>query len=864
MSKKLWWGCLLALGWFSFSAAETKIIRLEYFPASSALENWGGKRVISRPKIGLALSGGGARGFSQIGILKVLEKENIPIHCIAGTSIGGIVGGLFAAGYSAGRLEQIATSLDWMDLLSDTPARLSMLQPQREETEGALFQIRWQGFKPYIPAGLTSAQKLTNLFANLTFQADYFSGSDFDRLKIPFRAVTTDLITGRKYVFSSGELALALRATMAVPLAITPVSYRGMLLVDGGLVDPIPVDIVRQMGADLIIAVNTSATLLPEDKIKDPLDIASQSTSIMSLHKKTESLEACDLVIEPQMSEFLATDFAWADSLIYLGSQTTQALLPQLKQLIADYPSGEKYEIKSIDFSGNSQIPADSLKKWIDLSLPARLSSAEIYRLLTDIYSTGYFRDLYAEISGSRMTIHLQENPPATEVIVLNKSRPDQAVASLFLGNPHPKIINYHQLKEILDDKLDQLRRNNLSLAQFSSAEYDSQTARLTVYLDEGRVEKIDISGNENTKDWLVRSHFPLKEGDPFNLKLAQKGLANLQSSGYFDQVNLGIVSTGAGANLNLNLKEKQIYLLRGGAHWWDEYHLEGFLEFANINLFGTGNKALAGALYGDRREKYYLDLKADRIFRTYLTYQFALYYKTAEEFLYSGSHRVGSLLEVRRGLDFSLGQNMAKLGKISLMLEAQRILSENTVTQQVHSQDKRGLTFQILFDNLDRYPYPNSGNYNQAELEFVSHFLGGDASYRRFYASLETYLPITPALNFRPSFRAGMSDRELPIYDKFSLGGPKSVYGYKSNQKRGDKFWQAGAEIRLRSARRVYWFATYDLWQIGDRKVNLTQVFHGAGLKLGITTPLGPIELAYGANSDGDNNVFLTAGFSF
>ena len=176
-----------------------------------------------RKKIGLALSGGGARGLAQIGILKVLEKENIPIDYMAGTSIGGIVGGLYAAGFKAAELEKIALVNNWTELLKDTPSRLSLLFSQREESQGILFQFRFDGFKPYIPQALTGAQKFTNFLSRLTLEANYRAQLNFDNLKIPFRSVCSDLVTGEKVVLDSGDLAWAMRATMAAPLAFTPV-----------------------------------------------------------------------------------------------------------------------------------------------------------------------------------------------------------------------------------------------------------------------------------------------------------------------------------------------------------------------------------------------------------------------------------------------------------------------------------------------------------------------------------------------------------------------------------------------------------------------------------------------------------------
>jgi NTE family protein len=867
MWQKIIWGCAAGIVFLFSQTIQAKVIRLEYAASSSPWEDFGGRKVIIHPSLGLALSGGGARGFAHIGVLKVLEREKIPIAGIAGTSMGGAVGGLYAAGYSANELEEIVLNQNWQDIFSDTPPRLSLLQPQREEAEGVLFEIHWDGFKPEIPSGLTSAQKLTNLFTDLTFKAGYFSDSDFDQLRIPFHAITTDLISGEKVVLDSGELALALRATIAVPLAVTPLAQAGKLLVDGGLVDPVPVDEVKKIGADRVIAVNTSSTLLPEEKIKDPLDIATQSVSIMSLEQKNKSLKLADLVIEPDLTGFSATDFTTADTLITLGEKIADSLLPQIKRLL-ESDSTPKYLVKQIEFAGNQAISEDSLIAWAGLACPGKVSEKQIYQALADLYERGYFPEVYAEIDSNNsetyLTIYLQENPLVKEIVVQNNSTPSQVLAQKAWGNPHARILNFQECEKFLEKELSKLQQKGSSLARLVSLEYLPESQRLVASLEEGKIAEINLKGNQQTKDWLVYSNFPLKKGDPFNLKLAQKGLTNLQSCGYFDQVNLAVTNSAKGAVLNLSLAERKFVLTRGGIHWWDEYDLEGFLEIGHMNLRGTGNQLYARAFYGNRRENYFLRLKANRILRTYLTYQLSLYYRSEDNFLFSRHEKIGEFKEIRRGGKFSLGQNLARLGKVSVELQAERISFENRVTAEMTSENKRSLLFQILFDNLDRYPYPQKGNYNQLSLEIASHWLGGEVAYRKFQGSLETYLPLTEKLNFHPSLRLGYADRKLPLYEKFNLGGKESFYGLHSEEKRGNKLGEASLELRLKSARRFFWFLRYDIGDTWEDQVEIRRVIQGVGLKLGITTPLGPIELGYGYNSLRFDKFYLTWGYQF
>ena len=218
-------------------------------------------------KIGLVLSGGGARGASHIGVLKVLEQEQIPIHCIAATSSGSLVGGLYSLGYTATDIERIFSDQDWDSIFSDAPQRRLTRLIERSNARYQA-QISFHGWNPELPTGLLEGQRLTEVLDKLItgrlLKAEY----DFDRLPIPFRAVATNLVDGNAYVFQKGSLTEALRASMSIPLLFTPLEKDGMLLADGGLANNLPVDVVKAMGADIVIAVDVTSPLLPVDKVR--------------------------------------------------------------------------------------------------------------------------------------------------------------------------------------------------------------------------------------------------------------------------------------------------------------------------------------------------------------------------------------------------------------------------------------------------------------------------------------------------------------------------------------------------------------------------------------------------------------------
>lgn len=214
-----------------------------------------------RPRVGLVLGGGGARGGAHIGVLKELERMRIPVDAIAGTSMGAIVGGLYATGMSAAELESLIGSLDWAGALTDKPDRadLSFRRKQDDAQVPVDFELGLRGASLVLPKGVVQGQKLDLLLRELTLGVSHVH--DFDELPIPFRAIASDIEKGEIYVMERGDLARAIRASMSVPAVFTPVRIDGRLLVDGGLVGNLPVDVMQAMGVDIVIAVDVEFPL---------------------------------------------------------------------------------------------------------------------------------------------------------------------------------------------------------------------------------------------------------------------------------------------------------------------------------------------------------------------------------------------------------------------------------------------------------------------------------------------------------------------------------------------------------------------------------------------------------------------------
>jgi NTE family protein len=290
----------------------------------------------ARPRIGLALSGGGARGAAHVGVLKVLEEARIPIDYIAGTSMGSIVGGLYAAGIPADDLERLITNTDWNAAFSDFIPRTD--RSFRRKRDDDLYLVK---HKPGLsrdgllfPPGLIDGQQIDLLLKRYSLHAA--GVRDFDELAIPFRCVAADLATGEPVVLDRGDLALAMRASMSIPVAFAPREIDGCLFVDGGISCNLPIDVVRRMGADIVIAVDISTPLRARDDLRSVIAVTDQIMGIMTRRdsdRQIASLRAGDVLINPDLGDITTASFDRAVEAIPIGYEAATAALDALARL---------------------------------------------------------------------------------------------------------------------------------------------------------------------------------------------------------------------------------------------------------------------------------------------------------------------------------------------------------------------------------------------------------------------------------------------------------------------------------------------------------------------------------------------------
>ncbi len=378
-----------------------------------------------RPKVGLVLSGGAAKGIAHIGVLKVLEKAGLSVDYIGGTSMGSIVGGLYALGYDAEMLEKLALHQDWNYLLNDEIPLNSISIEEKKEIQKYFLTIPAEGFRLKLPGGLKSGQNISMLLSGLIWP--YHNVTDFRKLPIPFLCIATDIVNGNQVILDHGYLPDAIRASMAIPTLFTPLEIDGKLLVDGGMVNNFPVKEVKDMGSDILIGVDCGFKAYKKDEINSISAIIEQSLYILSSEKNQSSQDLCRILIEPDFKENAAISFSNAAELIKIGEDAALKHFDELKHLADSlnelYGEREKIEYKhpmkiyvdKLEIEGLHNVSKNLLLGKLKLKIPSFVSLNEINAAISRAFGSLFFESVTYKIeneeAGNILKIRVKEKP---------------------------------------------------------------------------------------------------------------------------------------------------------------------------------------------------------------------------------------------------------------------------------------------------------------------------------------------------------------------------------------------------------------------------------------------------------------------
>lgn len=781
----------------SYCLAVVLVVLLATLP-SRAAQNPG-----ARPKVGLVLSGGGAKGFAHIGTLKLIDSLRIPVDYIAGTSMGGIIGGLYAIGYSGIELEKLAERSDWQEIFADEPARPDLPFLQKEQSGRYQLEFGLQFVKPVPPSGLIFGQKVSLLLANLTFP--YERVADFDHLPIPFRCVAVDLISGREVVLRKGSLSRALRATMSIPTVFSPVEWGDSLLVDGGLTNNLPVDVVKKMGADVVIAVDVQSPLLPRDKLKSALTVLEQTLTLVGTDRWRENLKLADLVISPPIGAYTSADFenSKISRILAIGDQAARENRTMVQKLQEQH--------------GLQQVSHDSLskrKRWI----------------VQNVQITGYTAMPFASILDR---VGFKPND------VLKRTQLQTAIAEM------------------------------RATGRFESFDYElipvqGDTVSLFLRVQETRqpvVRSIYITGNKKLPFVFIYRLLGLTPGIRLDTQALNQRIMDIYGMGYFELLQYDVTPVDdERIDITFQVKELPFRKLRVGLRYDDRHKLVAAVSIQATNLVIPGIRFEDELQFAGLTQFTFKASYPSRALNMPI-YPFArLHFRDIPTYIYEGlGNRIAEYQDRGLTLAGGLGLVMAKSLNATMEYQHERlniypnVALPDPVMFPTWKDRLRKVVGRLNVDRLDDVLLPRTGMWLRADYEASLRQLHSPLYYQQLRLACDLYSTWYKRHTMRLYGFYGRSRGDVPIYKYINQGRPATFVGMQYDQLyasdvsivRVDYRYEHKKDIYIKLIANAAFDVKYNMLA-SPRLPDMTG--YGAGVVF--LSPIGPIEIIAGRGS--------------
>ncbi len=851
-------------------------------------------RIVKKPKLGIALSGGGLKGFAHIGVIEVLEEEGIPPDYLACSSIGAIVGGLYAVGYTPQELERFAMDTDWRRIFLDSPERSSQFLQQKSDQNRHLLVLRFDGIEPYIPQAISQGQQILSTINSLILRASFNPHSSFDQYRVPIRIVATNRDNGEETIFREGDLAQVILASISVPLLLYPVKIGDDYYWDAGLRNNVPTNVAREMGSDVVIAVNTTAGLRKEDRMEYPWQITDQVTTIMQMSRNEELLDLADIVIDPDLKDRDSYDFESIEEFIELGRKETRKMLPLIRVKLAEAGNNNDNDYyitpDRIRITGYEKIDLEFIQEKINSAPRKTLTQLDILADLRAIYETGFFQDVRAEILKTNNELILDlivtENPLVDKLVITGNSLfTEQQIIKMSPPSQY-EVFNSHIALEFIQNIYERYIEEGVSLLQVKTFKIDPLSNTLYVKIDEGRIHRVEIVGNELTRLHVIKREFTLKKGEIFNFYRAQRGISNLYGSGLFQKVQPIIEFEDEKLIIKINIEEQKPEMMRLGARYDSDSETKVNLELVDDNFIGTGMKSLIQGSFGQRFTGFKYRFRADRIFQSYLTFDGDLHFSSTLNFMSDQRQdyiRRGDFRDTRIGATIAFGTQLGRLGNVSAIFNLENAKIEAYPFENLESEyaeqfydlvnedvELRTIRIQSVVDTRDSYPFPTIGTFSTVYYETAAPTLGGKFSYVKFYSSFGVVFTIHKRHTFQPEFKFGSGDEALPYSQRFRLGGMHSFFGKGRDTLHGRVMLATNLgyryKIPLRNMFDTYLKLRYDIINIAENSEDfkLKEFKIGIGGSITVSLPIGPLEIGYGSIPGELDRIYFSLGHDF
>ena len=763
--------------------------------------------MLDRPKIGLVLSGGGAKGFAHIGVLKMLDSLEIPVDYIAGTSMGGIIGALYAIGYRGEEIEDLVIRTDWQEIFTDQPPRELLPYFQKLQTGRYQLEFGLENWRLKPPSGLIFGQKISLLFSSLTFP--YERVSNFDELPIPFRCVAVDLKTGNQVILDKGSLAKAMRSTMAIPTAFSPVAWGDSLLVDGGILNNLPVDVVKDMGADIIIAVDVANIEANDASFDNILKVLDRSISLLGVDRWRENRKRADIFIAPDLEGYGLADF------------TNGKIMGILRQggLAAQANEKRLLDLKQRFALARVSNPTHLMKSLHD--------NVRIHGIQITGQKSLQFHDIYQRLGCEPNTLF---NPRAIDARLTNMR------LSGYVQN-----ITYETIP-VSDDYV-----------------------RLVFHVEERdkpQIQGIRIYGNRTLPFGFIYRLLGINPGDFLNTNDLNRRIMTLYGLGYFESIRYDLEPVSSHrVRLKLHVKEKPLRRWRFGVRYDNHHKIVGSVMSQANNIPFAGMRLESEFQFMGLIQAFHRGYYPSRSLAFPLYPFYAISYKDIPVSIYGPEgNRIAEYKDrsvyTALGVGFLLRRSFSlemSYAYESIFVEP-RIAMNDPVMFPEFDYDLYRVDVRMRLDHLDDVFVPRYGTLMFANYEGSFEKIGSEDPYQLFESSLNVYQTYKKNHTIRLTGYFADGTEDLPIYKYPNQGHPDRFIGMGYDQLTGNSFsfvrleyryeWNPFVYLKLMANRTLHFDYRID----GD--VYGRDNLWGAGAGLMIATPAGPFDMVVSAGS--------------
>ena len=825
------------------------------------------------PKIGLVLSGGGARGIAHIGVLRILEENNIPIDYIGGTSFGALVAAFYASGYTPYQIEQIMKNLDWQGIINPQLEREKYYFYARQQKDKNIIRIQFKNWKIQFPSALSNMQKMRIRMAEYFTRANYISKNDFSKLHPPLFIIATNILDGMQNEFTNGNLIDALLASLAVPFVFSPVEIDTVLYLDGGLTNNLPISVMKRKPVDKIIASNTSSFLRKKKDLKSALGIGDQIINIMMKQSIDQEMQLADVVLRPASEQLTNTEFDKVEQFIKLGEDTTRNKINQIKKLLYSSSVDTSYFIDKVVILTDHETPLDIHY------LPEHYNYHynEIINYLRMLKHHPAIKGLVASLivkgKNTTLRIEIEKNPLLKKIDICGNTIYTQQTLLDGIGK-----INYlsqcsiEMIKKHIEDKY---VKDGYILAYIDSVNINNN--KVTFHINEGVVANINVQGNEISKCSVIKREINTTTNTIFNINQIRKDIDRIYSTNLFSLVNFDVsLSNNGNVKLDYIVKEVPYGEIGIGASYNTQESSSAYFSVGHKNLFGTGDFGEIYTKFGDQSE-FGIRFSSDRLFSTYITQSFLINYKSGKDYIKGRKCRCknGNLIYKIGILDYK------KLGIGTLIYQAKNAILKDDSSVLNIITDKNltlsGLGFQFIYDSLDKMPYATQGLYRKFAYSLFHRSLKSDYNFYRFYLDNRIVYTIFHRLTFDLDTRLVISDGNVP-YIAYLQNNPSIDFcGYSNAKIFGEDYVYLSGTLRILLKQfvndprdRLFLSVKYGCGDIKSFRsfedfIKDMKGLPRSGIAIGLEmgTNFGPIELMYNRSKD-DEFWYFSAGYQF